>query len=103
MNRTIRRRVRHERRASLIRREADEDSPPARSIAAEEVQREVRAALMKLKTKHREVLTFHLIERLSYDAISQRLGVPVGTVRSRLSRAREALTTYLSPDFHEAP
>lgn len=63
----------------------------------------MRAALLKLETKHREVLTLHLIERLTYDAISERLGVPVGTVRSRLSRARDALTNHLSPGFHESP
>ncbi len=103
LGRTIRRRARHERRACLIRREVDDESQPSRSVAVEEVRLEVRAALRKLKSGHREALTLHLIEGLTYDEISKRLGVPVGTVRSRLSRAREALTTYLSPDVHEAP
>jgi len=40
---------------------------------------------------HREIITMISIEELSYERAAQRLGIPIGTVRSRLSRARLAL------------
>ncbi len=103
LRRAMRRRAKYERRASLIRREADEAGQPSQMIDAEEVRHEVRAALERLGAKHREILTLYLVEGLVYGAIARRLDIPIGTVRSRLSRAREALMTHLSPEFHEVP
>jgi RNA polymerase sigma-70 factor (ECF subfamily) len=103
LGRTIRRRVKHEKQSGLDRREAVDDGQPARSMVAEEVQLAVRAALEALGEKHREVLTLHLMEGLTYEAIARRLDVPIGTVRSRLSRAREALIDRLAPDLDETP
>lgn len=48
-------------------------------------------ALATLRRDEREVVTLCLWEGLSYAAVATALGVPVGTVRSRLSRAREKL------------
>ena len=56
---------------------------------------EVRDAYLQLSDEHREVLLLVAIEGLQYDEAAAILKVPVGTVRSRLSRARQALRDAL--------
>jgi RNA polymerase sigma-70 factor (ECF subfamily) len=56
---------------------------------------EVRDAYLRLSDEHREVLLLVAIEGLQYDEAAAVLKVPVGTVRSRLSRARQALRDAL--------
>lgn len=51
----------------------------------------VVAALAKLPAGDREVITLYAWERLSYEEIAAALGIEIGTVRSRLSRARARL------------
>jgi len=51
-----------------------------------------RAALRSLRTAEREVVALCVWEGLDYASAAQALGIPVGTVRSRLSRARRKLT-----------
>ena len=55
----------------------------------------VRAALEQLPVDFREVIVLREIEGLSYKEIAEVAGVPVGTVMSRLARARERLQTIL--------
>jgi len=55
----------------------------------------VRDALGQLDEDHREVLMLREYEQLRYDEIADVLGIPVNTVRSRLSRARSELKTVL--------
>jgi RNA polymerase sigma factor (sigma-70 family) len=57
--------------------------------------RELAAALAKLDRRDREVLLLFFWADLSYEAIATALSVPVGTVRSRLSRARRRLRELL--------
>jgi RNA polymerase sigma-70 factor (ECF subfamily) len=52
---------------------------------------EIEARWPRLPFYHRDVLKLVAIEGASYEEAAQRLGLPVGTVRSRLHRAREAL------------
>ncbi|WP_433352660.1 RNA polymerase sigma factor [Micromonospora saelicesensis] len=52
-------------------------------------------ALARLRRPEREVLTLCLWEGLDYESAAEALGVPVGTVRSRLSRARSRLRTLV--------
>ncbi|MEW2429456.1 sigma-70 family RNA polymerase sigma factor [Micromonospora sp. NPDC047644] len=52
-------------------------------------------ALARLRRSEREVLTLCLWEGLDYESAAEALGVPVGTVRSRLSRARARLRTLV--------
>ncbi|MBQ1015161.1 RNA polymerase sigma factor [Micromonospora sp. M51] len=52
-------------------------------------------ALARLRRPEREVLTLCLWEGLDYESAAEALGVPVGTVRSRLSRARARLRTLV--------
>ncbi|WP_406285371.1 RNA polymerase sigma factor [Streptomyces sp. NBC_00209] len=58
----------------------------------------VRTALKDLRTPEREVLALCVWAGLGYPAAAVALGVPVGTVRSRLSRARAKLALALEPD-----
>jgi RNA polymerase sigma-70 factor (ECF subfamily) len=75
-----------------------DDEPPAReddaAITAEDVA-VVRAGLEELVPGHREVLVLRFMEELSYDQIAAVVGCPVGTVRSRLHHAKQALRTVL--------
>ncbi|MET3621104.1 sigma-70 family RNA polymerase sigma factor [Burkholderia ambifaria] len=58
--------------------------------------RDVQRALYRLPVEQREVLLLVALEELSYRDAAQVLGVPVGTVMSRLSRAREQMRALLS-------
>jgi RNA polymerase sigma-70 factor, ECF subfamily len=65
---------------------------------------ELRVAFDELTTEHREVLHLIVIEGLKYEEAAEILGVPVGTVRSRLSRARLTLRNRLEvspPDVRQ--
>ena len=55
----------------------------------------VRKAVAKLSDEHRTVVGLVLVEGLSYQEAAEALDVPVGTVTSRLARAREALQALL--------
>lgn len=55
----------------------------------------VRTAVAKLRWAEREVVALCVWSGLDYQAAAEALGVPVGTVRSRLSRARKKLTEYM--------
>ncbi len=57
----------------------------------------VRTALAKLRRPEREVLALCVWSGLDYAAAAEALGVPVGTVRSRLSRARAKLAQHMEP------
>jgi RNA polymerase sigma-70 factor (ECF subfamily) len=103
LRRTMRRRHKHEGVACNFRREAVERDDPANALIVQELRAEVRSALDRLGARHRDVLSLHLIDGLDYESIGRRLGVPIGTVRSRLSRAREALKALLDPDIHDRP
>ena len=59
----------------------------------------VQQALDKLPVAYREVLLLCEVEEMSYQEISATLAIPMGTVMSRLSRARKALRNGLRPQF----
>lgn len=67
------------------------ESPnPRRSLETAESKAEVWALLNQLKPKHREILILKYIHEFRYAEIAETLGVPRGTVMSRLYEAREA-------------
>jgi RNA polymerase sigma-70 factor (ECF subfamily) len=68
----------------------------ASATAATDAALAVRQAVARLEEGEREVLLLREYEQLRYDEIAALLGVPVGTVRSRLFRARMALKDLLS-------
>jgi len=73
----------------------DEAISPEEIVMAKVMDEEVANALEQLPEPFREVVILCDIEGLSYAEAAQALGIPVGTVRSRLSRARETLRRLL--------
>jgi len=71
-------------------------SPPIETLIAEEQRQLVRTMLDRLPIPMREVLLLREVEDLSYKAISEIIQAPIGTVMSRLGRARERLSVLLS-------
>jgi RNA polymerase sigma-70 factor (ECF subfamily) len=61
----------------------------------------VRTALARLRRAEREVLALCVWSGLDYRAAADALGVPVGTVRSRLSRARTKLAKHMEPPYRD--
>ena len=74
----------------------DVNSPEAQ-LLTDEIQRTVWQALDELSEDLRAALTLREFEGLSYEEIAEILGCPVGTVRSRIFRAREAIDEKLKP------
>jgi RNA polymerase sigma-70 factor (ECF subfamily) len=64
-------------------------------VGATGVRRELAAALAELSARHRDVVLLVAWGDLGYEEAAQALGVPVGTVRSRLNRARSRLREAL--------
>jgi RNA polymerase sigma-70 factor (ECF subfamily) len=71
------------------------DTPPDRLLASKEVAGRIGAALEALPFDQRSVVVLREIEGLRYEEIAFSLGVAVGTVKSRLTRARQALRAEL--------
>lgn len=71
-------------------------SPSPESLAlGGELRAALHAALLSLAPDHREVLVLREIQELEYDDLAKALSCPVGTVKSRLCRARQALREAL--------
>ena len=68
-----------------------DDPPLDAALQSSETAAQVQKALLSLDAESRAVVVLREIEGLAYDAIAQTLGLPEGTVKSRLSRARAAL------------
>ena len=72
-----------------------EDTRPGAALERTEDERLLHAAIGRLSDEHRAVLLMKDIDGLKYEEIAAVLGVPVGTVRSRLHRARLELRNLL--------
>ncbi len=81
---------------------AVEDDPAAR-VEESERARHLQAAFADLKPEHQAILALRVVEEQSYEVIATTLGVPVGTVMSRLSRARAELRARLAARTGEKP
>ena len=89
--------IRREQRMELLD-DTPADEPSLTTPANQETSvalSEVRNAFLGLSEEHREVLLLVAIEGLQYEEAAAILEVPLGTVRSRLSRARQALRQAL--------
>jgi RNA polymerase sigma-70 factor (ECF subfamily) len=95
LNRSRRRRRSHEERACLHRSEFHLDADASHALEVEELGHRIEAAISDLPERFREVFVLREVEHMDYGAIADALRVPVGTVRSRLSRSREALQKAL--------
>jgi RNA polymerase sigma-70 factor, ECF subfamily len=78
-----------------VHSEAIADDHPEAELDRAEAGDSVRQALERLPPEFREVIVLRELEGLSYKEISDVAGVPVGTVMSRLSRARQRLQNAL--------
>lgn len=79
----------------LARRIPDPRLTPQRELERRELQDAVRQGLLKLSQDHREILVLREIDGLSYDEIGAVLGLSLGTVKSRIARARLSLAKIL--------
>lgn len=70
---------------------------PERELMREQVQQCVLNAVAQLPADWRQAFELREVDGLSYEDIAQRMGSPVGTVRSRIYRAREAIDAQLRP------
>ncbi|MFM8665943.1 MAG: RNA polymerase sigma factor RpoE [Betaproteobacteria bacterium] len=77
--------------------EQRDDETPEAVLAGKEVARVVNEAVQALSQDLRQALVLREIEGLSYEEIAQVMNCPVGTVRSRIFRAREAIAQRLRP------
>ena len=68
---------------------------PLERLEREDRAEQIRACVARLEPNRRLTLLLREIEELSYEEIAEMTGVPVGTVRSRLARAREDLRSML--------
>jgi RNA polymerase sigma-70 factor, ECF subfamily len=80
----------------------DPDDPseyvkPGAALERTEDERQLSGAIARLSPEHREVLLLKDIEGMKYEEIAEVLGVPIGTIRSRLHRARLELRDLLVP------
>lgn len=74
------------------------ESPAEAAVTQEFVDR-VSACMAGLNAKHKEVLILRNVKNLSYDEIAEQLEISVGTVKSRIARARESLRDLMGDDF----
>lgn len=74
-----------------------EVSTPENQLMSKQVIDVVNSSLQELPEDLRTALTLREIEELSYEEIAAAMNCPVGTVRSRIFRAREAIATNLRP------
>jgi len=77
---------------------AEVESPDDITVTAEFVSR-IGKCMEKLSAKHREILTLRNIKNLTYEEIAVILNISVGTVKSRIARARDSLKAKLGEDF----
>lgn len=76
---------------------ATTDETPEAVLASKEIAQAVNDALNALPEELRQAITLREIDGLSYDDIAQALDCPIGTVRSRIFRAREAISNRIKP------
>jgi RNA polymerase sigma-70 factor (ECF subfamily) len=95
LNRCRQRRRCHEERACSHRSVLNHEGEASRLLEARELGVRIEAAISRLPDRFREVFVLREVEQMDYGAIANALRVPVGTVRSRLSRSREALQKAL--------
>ncbi|WP_284615566.1 RNA polymerase sigma factor RpoE [Aquabacterium humicola] len=82
---------------SRVERELTDGATPEAVLASKEIAETVNAAIAALSEDLRQAITLREIEGLSYEEIAEMMNCPIGTVRSRIFRAREAIAQRLRP------
>ena len=78
-------------------RELTDSETPDAVLASKEIAQAVNAAIEALSEDLRQAITLREIEGLSYEDIAEAMNCPIGTVRSRIFRAREAISARVRP------
>jgi RNA polymerase sigma-70 factor (ECF subfamily) len=82
---------------SRVENELSDGETPEAILASREIAAAVNAAIDALSEDLRQAITLREIEGLSYEEIAEVMNCPIGTVRSRIFRAREAIAARLRP------
>ncbi len=82
---------------SRVENELSDGETPDALMASKEIATAVNAAIEALSEDLRQAITLRELEGLSYEEIAQVMNCPIGTVRSRIFRAREAIAARLRP------
>ncbi|HRP28701.1 MAG TPA: RNA polymerase sigma factor RpoE [Burkholderiaceae bacterium] len=88
---------------SRVENELSDGETPESLMASKQIAQEVNAAVEALSEDLRQAITLREIEGLSYEDIAEVMNCPIGTVRSRIFRAREAIATRLRPLLDTRP
>ena len=81
----------------FARHEPSHDNTPEAELAAKEIVTMVNTALQALPDDLRQAISLREMDGLSYEDIADIMNCPVGTVRSRIFRAREAISAKIKP------
>ena len=82
---------------SGVENELTSAETPETVLAAKEIAATVNSAMEALPEELRQAVTLREIEGLSYEEIAEVMNCPIGTVRSRIFRAREAISAKVKP------
>ena len=82
---------------SAVENELTSSETPETILAAKEIAVAVNSAMEALPEELRQAVTLREIEGLSYEEIAELMNCPIGTVRSRIFRAREAISAKVRP------
>jgi len=82
---------------SRVENELSDGETPEGVLASKEIAAAVNSAIDALSDDLRQAITLREIEGLSYEEIAEVMNCPIGTVRSRIFRAREAIAQRLKP------
>jgi RNA polymerase sigma-70 factor, ECF subfamily len=82
---------------SRVENELTDGATPESVLASKEIAQTVNLAIEALSEDLRQAVTLREIEGLSYEEIAEAMNCPIGTVRSRIFRAREAIAARLKP------
>ena len=74
-----------------------DNATPEREMMRQEIEQSVFSTVQALPEELRTAITLREVDGLSYDEIAEAMGCPIGTVRSRIFRAREAIDEKLRP------
>ena len=91
--------INHIRKNKIVTVSMDEDvlEVPIRATQEDDIHmRDLTSAISKLAYEYREVVLLIGLEQMSYEEVSKVLGIPMGTVMSRLSRGREKLRSLMA-------
>jgi RNA polymerase sigma-70 factor, ECF subfamily len=86
-----------EEETSGVENELTSAETPETVLAAKEIAAAVNSAMEALPEELRQAVTLREIEGLSYEEIAEVMNCPIGTVRSRIFRAREAISVKVKP------